>query len=194
MPAPTPKVADPNLFVVGVGWHTQIFAPRAALQGGLRQFAVPGASYVGFGFAQRAYAMPKRHAPMTYVLGFFHGLAPSRGIIIVTWLRAAPALAWGAEHVVGLHASRAEMVRLNRALWADFNHKAGHAVWLERGFYPGNAFYAATVRYDLLFTCNTWTNAVLHAAGFPVGAGGVIFASTTMDAVRRLAARQAGGG
>lgn len=189
--APAPEVARANLFVVGVGWHTQIFLPDSALGGGLRALAISGARYVGFGFAQRAYAMPKNHAAIAYVKGFFQGLVPSRGIIIVTWLRAAPALAWGAGHVVGLHASHAEIVRLNRVLWADFVHKEGRPVRLERGFYPGSAFYAATPRYDLLFTCNTWTNAVLHEAGLPIGAGGVIFASTTMDDVRRLAARQA---
>lgn len=161
------------------------------MRGGLRALALPGARYVGLGFAQRAYAMPKNHAAIAYVKGFFRGLVPARGIIIVTWLRAAPARAWGAVHVIGLHASRPERVLLNRVLWADLVHRDSRPVRLERGFYPGSAFYAATPRYDLLFTCNTWTNTVLHAAGLPISPGGVIFASTTMNDARRLAARQA---
>ncbi|HEX7390926.1 MAG TPA: DUF2459 domain-containing protein [Acidiphilium sp.] len=189
MPAPAPEVSGANLYVVGVGWHTQIYLPDTALQGGLRAFAAPHARYVGFGFAQRGFVMPKTGGAGVYIKGFFRGLAPTRGIIIVTWLKARPALAWGDRNVVGLYATPAEQARLNRVLWTDFVHPDDKPVRLEPGFYSGSAFYAAKSHYDLLFTCNSWTDSVLRAAGLPIGGG--IFAGTTMEGARRLAARQA---
>lgn len=190
-PEPAPPVTDANLFVVGVGWHTQIYLPEKDLAGRLRALAAPGARYVGFGFAQRAYAMPRSHAASAYVLGFFRSLAPSRAILIVTWLRAVPTLAWPTGDVVGLRIGERAQAGLERALWSAFVHRNEKPIRLESGFYPGSAFYAATQRYDLLFTCNTWTDEMLRAAGLPVSKS-ALFASTTMDQVRALARARSG--
>ena len=183
-------MADANVFVVGTGWHTQIYLKATDLQGGMRAFAISGARYVGFGFAQRAFILQRNHSIATYLRGFFQGLVPSPGVIIVTWLTAPPQAACGAAHTVGLHANRAQLARLNQVLWADLVHAEGRPERIAPGDYPGSAFYAATQRYDLTFTCNSWTDATLHAAGLGMPAEGTVFASQTMTDARDLAAGQ----
>ena len=44
------------------------------------------------------------------------------------------------------------------------------------GPYSQSTFYAASGRYDITHTCNTWTAEALRVAGLPVSAAGVIFA------------------
>jgi hypothetical protein len=186
----TPHPADANVFVVGVGWHSQVYIPQADATGGLRSLAAPGARYVGFGFAQRGFVVPKSSSALKYVAGFFRGLAPARSVIIVTWLKTTPAQAWNPTHVAGLHATPEQMNRLNTILWSDFVKRNGKADWIESGDYPGSAFYAARQPYALWFTCNTWTLTLLHEAGFKLNPEGVVFASTVMHRTRRLSIRE----
>ena len=45
---------------------------------------------------------------------------------------------------------------------------SGDPIDLGPGLYPGSRFYAATGRYWLLYTCNTWIAEALRAAGCPI--------------------------
>ncbi|MGC9271030.1 DUF2459 domain-containing protein [Acidiphilium sp.] len=186
----TPHPGNANVFVVGVGWHTQVYIRQADATGGLRSIVASDARYVGFGFAQRGFVVPKSASPLRYVAGFFRGLAPARGVIIVTWLRTTPTQAWNPTHVAALHATSQQMRRLNTFLWSDFVHKDGQPERIASGDYPGSAFYAARQHYDFWFTCNTWTDTLLRDAGLNMNPHGVVFASTTMHDARRIATQE----
>ena len=45
---------------------------------------------------------------------------------------------------------------------------AGQPIELGAGLYPGSRFYAATGRYSLVYTCNTWIADALRAGGCPI--------------------------
>jgi hydrogenase/urease accessory protein HupE len=80
--AETPRPTDANVYVVGVGWHTQIYIQQTDASGDLRTLCTPGARYVGFGFAQRGFVVPKKNLPIKYIAGFFRRLVPVTKIAI----------------------------------------------------------------------------------------------------------------
>ena len=45
---------------------------------------------------------------------------------------------------------------------------SGAPIDLGPGLYPGSRFYAATGRYSLFYTCNSWIAEALRAGGCPI--------------------------
>ncbi len=189
MPAGDAPVGGASVTVIDRGWHTDIALPAEALSGptaGLLE-AFPGVRFLVFGFGDRAYYMA--HGEPFF--GMLAALFPGPGVILVTALRAPPADAFGADHVVTLRLSPAQL----GAMAAFVSHALelrpdGSIARLGDGPYPGSAFYATGDRYDVLDDCNRWTLAALRSGGLPADPDGVIFAGEVMEQARRIAAGQ----
>jgi len=186
VPAPPPRPQAATAFVIDRGWHTDIGIGVDDMHGPLTTFehTFPGVRYLVFGFGDRAYLLA-RHRMLLDMVG---ALFPGPGAILVTALRAPPADAFGAEHVVGLQLSRAQLDRLTAFIWDDLRKDTrGLPLVIADGPYPGSIFYASSATYDLSYTCNTWTADALHVAGLPISPDEVVFASQLMHRVRSVA-------
>lgn len=188
VPAAAPPAGAAAVAIVDRGWHTDIALPAAALSrpiaGVARAF--PGARYLVFGFGDRVFYMSREETFGQTVAAMF----PGPGVILVTGLRASPAEAFGADHVVTLGVTCAELAAitgyLQRALATPPD---GLPQRLDDGPYPGSVFYASSESYDLFHDCNRWTLAALGSGGLPAHPAGVIFAGQVMAQARAIAAQ-----
>jgi len=186
VPIPPPGPQAASAFVIDRGWHTDIGIGVEDLHGPLTTIeqSFPGVRYLVFGFGDRAYLLARRRMLLDMVGALF----PDPGAILVTALRAPPADAFGAEHVVPLPLSRTQFDRLTGFIWDDMRKdQRGLPLVIAEGPYPGSVFYASSAIYDVAYTCNTWTADALHVAGLPIDPDGVVFASQLMRRVRSVA-------
>jgi len=183
-----PRLADDGGMAVTIierGWHTDLALPAEAISGPLaaleRDF--PGERYLVFGFGDRVYYMAP-DAPFPAVVA---ALFPGPGVILVTALRATPAEAFGADHIVTLPLSSSQSAAIVAFVQQGLATGADGAMRrLGDGPYPGSAFYASDQPYDAVDNCNRWTTSALRGGGLPVDPDGVIFAGQVMDLARRL--------
>ena len=176
-----------TIYVIGRGWHTDIGVAATRVTDELEPLRrlFPGTTIFTFGFGARAWLLDTRKGLDDVV----QALLPAPGAILVTALRASPTEAFGADHVVKLAVTQAGFDRLLRFLAASFQlDRNGAPRLLTAGPYMGSAFYAAAPIYDAVHTCNTWTAQAIRAAGVPVSADGVVFASQVMARAREAAA------
>lgn len=182
-PEPAAAARIATVYVIDRGWHTDIGLGAGDVHGPLATLEAdfPGVRYLVFGFGDRAYLL----SPYRSAIDMIAALVPGRGAMLVTALRAPPAAAFGASHVVALGVTAGGLDRLNAFIWKDMSRAGrGPAVRIAAGPYPGSAFYAATATYDAFHTCNTWTAEALQAAGLPVSPAGVLFAAQLMARAR----------
>jgi uncharacterized protein (TIGR02117 family) len=184
---PPPPGNTATVIVVDRGWHTDISLPADKLDARFDALRArfPGAQAFTFGFGERVYVQKRDRT----VLDALRALLPSEGMVLVTALNTAPALAFGAEDAIPLAVSDAGFAGVEnfvRAAMAD--DAAGAPVPVGEGPYPGSAFYASTLTYWGLRTCNTWTAEALQAGGVPVTSTAVLFADQVTGQVRWRAA------
>jgi hypothetical protein len=111
--------------------------------------------------------------------------------LLVTALSVPPQSAFPPENVITLRVSARGLARLNDFISRSFEWAPGGAPrGIADGPYPGSIFYASTMQYSGMFTCNTWTAEGLQTAGLPIHAGGTLFAGELADRARAIAARQ----
>lgn len=178
------------IYVIERGWHSDIGLPVEEIAGPLAALEqpFPGVHFLTFGFGERQFLLARRAT----LGGMLSALLPSRSALLMTALRAPPDAAFGAQHVVVLHVSRAGIARIEAAIRGELeNSPAGQPVALAAGPYAGSVFYAALGTYDAFNTCNTWTAEMLRAGGLPVPTAGVLFVGQVMGTARSIAARQA---
>ncbi len=178
---------DGTVAVIERGWHTDIALPAAALTGPVaslrRDFA--GASFMVFGFGDRAYLMSHK----TGLGEMLAALFPGPGVMLVTGLKTAPQRAFDPDSVVTLRLTCARRGAVIGAIAQAFEVRGdGSLQRLGDGPYAGSAFYATGKVYDLFHNCNRWTADALARAGLPVATEGVVTANQVMGPVRRFAA------
>ncbi|MCK8783716.1 DUF2459 domain-containing protein [Roseomonas sp. NAR14] len=184
-------------------WHTDLGLPAAALGPELAMVAdrYPGATDFVFGFGQHAWMIEPHPGPLDVLRTFL----PGKGVVMVTALRGPPSRAFPAAERQEVPLSAEELVRLRRFLRDSFALRPdGTPETVAPGPYPGGDFYAASYRYTLFYTCNTWTADALGAAGLAIEPRWVVLASQlrartaplagSPPAEERLAARQSQGG
>lgn len=174
-----------RIYVIDRGWHTDIGLPVAELHGTLALVAAdfPGAKWLTIGFGDRAYLLDRD----TDFFDMLRALLPGKAALLVTALRATPEAAFGAGSVVTLAIAERQLDDLEAFLASYFvTDRAGQALRLADGPYPGSAFFASDATYDAFHTCNSWTAKSLRAAGYPVSTTLVIFAPQVMAEARRL--------
>ena len=177
-----------TVIVVDRGWHTDVSLPADRLDDRFDALRVrfPGARAFTFGFGERLYVQKRDRT----VLDALRALLPSDGMVLVTALDTTPAAAFGQDQTVALAVSSAGfegVVDFVRRSMSD--DAVGRPVFVGDGPYPGSAFYASTLTYYGLFTCNTWTAEALRAGGVPVAIDGVLFASQVTGQIRWRAER-----
>lgn len=179
-----------QVYVVDRGWHTDIGLPVAELGGRLAPLEndFPGATYLTFGFGDRAYLLDRD----TDVLDMLRALFPGKSALLVTGLKVPPGAAFGAGNVVALGIAKAGLDDLEESLSGYFESDGqGRPLRLAVGPYPGSLFFSSAATYDGLNTCNTWVARNLRAGGLPVSPTLVIFAGQVMAQARGLARQQA---
>ena len=186
-PASGPPPDGPDLaYVITHGWHTDLALPAAALEGRLARLrrVYPGARTLIFGFGNRIFARSRDRGPDIWA----EALLPMRGAIVVTAISTTPELAYDAAHVTRLPLPPGGDAALSAYLWNALAQAApGQPRLLGAGPYRGRVVYAATARYSLIYTCNSWTIDGLRAAGLPVATGGVVFAGQVRRQIAPLA-------
>jgi uncharacterized protein (TIGR02117 family) len=184
-PAPTldstPAGTVITAYVARRKWHIDVGFASADLDPELRpvQTEFGTAKYLFFGFGDRSYLLTQhKNAPL-----LLRALWPGPGIVLVTAIDGAPALAFGGTQVIRIVLSPAQAHAMQSFIRATI---AGTLAPLAPGPYAQSEFYLASPRYSALHTCNTWAAEALRAAGQPVRAAGVIFASQLWHQVLRL--------
>ncbi len=176
--------ADHIVHVVRRGWHAGLIVERAALlRAGLPAEAAdfPAAAFLEFGWGDRRYYMAPDPTPG---MALRAALTPTRAALHVEPRAHPPAGATPDTLAVPL--SDADFARLAHALSETFERRPGEtATPLAPGQRPGARFYAATGRFHLLNTCNTWIARTLAAAGVAIDPSGT---ATAGDLMRRLRA------
>ena len=181
------------VYVVAGGWHTEIGLPADLIGGPLAALkpSFPDARYLLFGWGARDYYM----AADPGIGDLLRAMAPGPAVILVFPLEVSPEAFAGAANVFALRLSPEGRRRISQFVWSDLaKDAAGAPRAVGAGPYPGSVFYASVGTYDLGRTCNTWTAEALAAAGLPVSAAGVVFASQLLDQLRPLATAPAPGG
>ena len=185
--APLPAEAEPRTRTVHVlsnGWHTAVIVPRAAAAAtGLLPEAAhfPDANYLEFGWGDRKY-YPAEEATLGLTLRA--ALVPTPAIMHMAGRARLPETGEGRE-VVRAPLTEDGFRALVGAVAESFERpEGGPAAPVGPGLYPQSRFYAATGRFHLFNTCNTWTARVLRAGGVPISPAGVITAGDLMERLR----------
>jgi uncharacterized protein (TIGR02117 family) len=182
--APTNGLATETIYLVRRSWHTDIGVPVAEAGPELNQLqpTFPGVKVWVVGFGERAWLLARDHGFGDMVTA----IVPSAGALLVTALRTDPQVAFPDHVVVELHVSRAGLARLDDFVDRSFVWpKDGAPRAIADGPYPGSLFYASTMTYSGLFTCNTWTAEGLQTSGLPIDTPGALFADQVEDQARR---------
>jgi hypothetical protein len=172
--------ADGIMWVVRQGWHTEIALPTEEITGPLVVFrdVFPDARVLVFGFGKRTFITAKVETAAELLMGPL----PGPSAVQVTALGVDPEYAYDGP-VTELTLPPGGAARLSAYLWnAIGKTKAGELRLIAEGLFPGSLFYAGSRRYDLAFTCNTFTVAAVEAAGFPVSPRGVVWPEGAMQA------------
>ena len=166
--------ADVLVFIRSNGVHSDLVLPvKNAQLDWSRQLRYdrtlandPSFDYVGIGWGDKGFYMDTpTWAQLKASTAIKAGFWLSTTAMHATFYRAA-GLAPSPACVV-LHLSRAEYARLVAYIQASFRRDAaGQVEWIPGHSYGrDDAFYEAHGTYSVLYTCNTWTNNALKAAG-----------------------------
>lgn len=174
-----------DLYVVRRGWHVDVGFPVEELEPPLAatRTALPGATYILFGFGDRRYLMTRDENTCTGLAALW----PGPGLLLVTGLPAPPAVAFSEKQSVRIRVTAAQARAAQAFIWAAIATHDGKAEPLASGPYDGSVYYEATPVYSGLHTCNTWAAEVLKAAGLPIRSRGVILAGQVWSQARRCA-------
>ena len=179
-----PIPADDVVYVVSHGWHTDLGIPAAVLRGPMTRFrqTFPGMTTLMVGFGRRTVMM----APVIQLDDLLIGPFPGSGTLLVAGLTTTPDRAYGDGTMAVLRLRPGGAERLSDFVWRTFRLDGGTPLRIADGFFPGSVFYASRVGYSGLYTCNSWADDALHAAGLLAGPSGVVFAGQVMARATRL--------
>jgi hypothetical protein len=174
----------PTAYVARRGWHIDVgfavgdlVAPLSSMTGDF-----PDARYVFFGFGDMHYLVAKHHGGASMAAALW----PGRGIILVTTLKVAPALAFQADQLVALKLSQVQSRDLQDFIWKSLVRIDGAVTVYQPGPYDGGYYYLAVPKYSALHTCNTWVAESLRWAGFKIHSAAVVFSGQLWSQAKRL--------
>ena len=180
-----------TIIILDDGWHTEIVLPLAALDGPLRRLhdsSFPSATWMSFSFGERRYELMEKPGAIDNLIA----ILPGPGIVMAIGRGNDITGADPTMNITRLKLSRIGLEHLVDFIWNDFHRDSVDNPQVLRIAPEFNMrVYASTAAYDGTYTCNTWTLEALRAAGLDTSPFGVLFASQTMDQIKRIAATQA---
>ena len=175
------------IYVISGGWHTELGLSVQAITGSLAALKpeFPSARYLVFGWGAHDYYMSQNPG----IGDLLRAAASGPAVMLVIPLKISPEAFFGAANVFALPAPSGGIQPLSDFLWDYLAvDKEGPPRRVGTGPYLQSVFYASTGTYNLGHTCNTWTAEALYAAGLPVNAAGVVFASQVLDQLSSIRA------
>lgn len=155
------------------GVHTGLVVPKVAAGEDLRDL-LPGGDladprfaaldHVAVGWGESAFYLNTPTWADVRPLTLLHAALGSDRVVLHVEHVRVPATGEDTRAVVLRPEEYRRLVAFIRASFAPAPR------WHRTGYGAGDAFYAATGRYDAVRTCNTWTGDALAAAGVRVGA------------------------
>lgn len=157
-----------TVHVVRYGWHSGLVMRRDQVPPG----AWPGddrfasARFLEVGWGDRAfYQSPDAGIALALEASFASG----GSVLHVTGLDRPPTEHTGHAEITTVELSADGAAALARFVSRAYARDAsGAPIDLGPGLYPGSRFYAATGRYSLFYTCNSWIAEALRAGGCPI--------------------------
>ena len=182
---PRPSEATVIVHVVRHGWHSGLVIRRDQIpsEAWPEHTRFPAARFLEVGWGDRAfYQSPDPGIRVALEAS----LASEGSVLHVAGLDRPPAEHFAHAEItpVVLSARGADALArfVSRAYARD---AAGRPIDLGTGLYPGSRFYAATGRYSLVYTCNSWIASALRAGGCPITPAWALTASNLMFQARR---------
>jgi len=182
---PRPGEATVIVHVVRHGWHSGLVIRRDQIpsEAWPEHTRFPAARFLEVGWGDRAfYQSPDPGIRVALEAS----LASEGSVLHVAGLERPPAEHFAHAEItpVVLSARGADALArfVSRAYARD---AAGGPIDLGPGLYPGSRFYAATGRYSLVYTCNSWIAGALRAGGCPITSAWALTASNLMFQARR---------
>ena len=183
--APRPGEATVTVHVVSHGWHTGIVLARADIPRSSwpEQARFPPARFLEVGWGDRAfYETPDAGAWLAIKAAF----GSERSALHVVGFDRAPAAEFAGAELVALELSAAGMDALARFVSTTYaRDPAGDPIEAGPGLAPLSRFYAATRRYSIAYTCNSWVAEALHVAGCPATGSWPVTADGVVEHARR---------
>jgi uncharacterized protein (TIGR02117 family) len=160
--------ATTTVYVVGHGWHSGIVIRRDQIpsEAWPEHGRFPPAPFLEVGWGDRAfYQSPDAGVGPALRAAFASG----GSVLHVAGLGRPPAELFTRAEVVAVELSGRGVEALARFVSRAYTRDlSGDPIDLGPGLYPGSRFYAATGRYSLLYTCNSWIAEALRAGGCPI--------------------------
>ncbi len=171
--------------MVGHGWHSGIVIRRdqIPIEAWPEHVRFPLARFLEVGWGDRAfYRSPDAGAGLALRAAFASG----GSVLHVAGLGQPPAEVFTRAEIVAVELSGRAVEALTRFVSRAYARDAsGDPIDLGPGLYPGSRFYAATGRYSLLYTCNSWIAEALRAAGCPITPAWALTAGNLLFQARR---------
>ena len=183
--------ASVTVHVVGHGWHTGIVIRRDAipLEAWPESGRFPPARFLEVGWGDRAFY----ESPDAGVgLALKAAVASAASALHVAGFDRPASESFPGAEIIAIELSRRGLASVSRFVSQAYaRDAAGQPIELGPGLYPVSRFYAATGRYSLVNTCNTWIAEALRAGGCPitpvwaVTAGNLLFQAKRCGQVMR---------
>ncbi len=172
-----PKTA--TAYVYSNGWHTDIVLRRGDIPDHLipEKERFETAVYLKFGWGDRGSYMATD--PGVW-LALKAALWPSAGVLHVVGFDNPPATEFSAAEIVTIPMTTAALKALTGYI-DDSIDRSEAPYTLGPGLYGDSIFYAATGRFHMFNTCNTWTARALATSGVAI----TVFGSWTAESVMR---------
>ena len=145
-----------TVHVVGHGWHTGIVIRRDDIptEAWPEAGRFPAASFLEVGWGDRAFY----ESPDAGVrLALKAAVASAASVLHVAGFDRPASESFPSAEIIAIELSPRGMESLSRFVSQAYaRDAAGRPIELGPGLYRGSRFYAATGRYSLVNTCNTW--------------------------------------
>ncbi len=165
-----PRLGDATVtvYVVRHGWHSGLVIRRDQIppEAWPEHARFPAAQFLEVGWGDRAfYQSPDAGIALALEASFASG----GSVLHLTGLDRPPAEHFAHAEITAVELSAGGTEALARFVSRGYaRDTSGAPIDLGPGLYPGSRFYAATGRYSLFYTCNSWIAEALRAGGCPI--------------------------
>ena len=177
--------ASVTIYVVSHGWHTGIVIRRddISAEAWPESGRFPAAPFLEVGWGDRAfYESPDAGVSLAFKAAF----SSAASVLHVAGFDRPASESFPRSEIVAIDLSVRGMQSLSRFVSRAYaRDAAGQPIELGPGLYHGSRFYAATGRYSLVYTCNTWIADALRAGGCPITPAWAVTASNLLYQAKR---------